>query len=582
MKELLRLWPYVKRYKNMLLVGMLGASLTKVFQLSVPYVLRKAIDEIDQPPVVMLLVTYFVLAIVALRLGESVTEFLWRRWLLTLTHNVAFDLRNTFYRYLLRLSFSWFNRAHTGDMMSRATNDIQEVRAAMQFALAFIVRSVIVLVGGLVIMFVVNPVLAVLTILPLAAVTVIMRLILPRMYRLSMRVQEQLAALSTNAQENFSGIRVVKAYATEEIEKRKFTEQSQEFVNRNMDLVYLRAYVWPLFMVISQVCTLLVLWYGGREIIRERFTIGQLVMFFTYQNMMLWPMMMFGMVLARMQRGGAAMARVNRILAVVPEIQDDKRTGPDIIMRGRIEFRNLSFKYPDSDFSLKDVILDVPVGTTVGIVGAVGSGKSSMVSLVMRLFDVPDSTLYIDGRDINTIPLHRLRSSVGYVPQDSFLFSDTIRENISFGRPDMDFARIVEAARIAQVADDIEGFPKKYDQLIGERGVTLSGGQKQRVAIARAIALDPKVLILDDALSSVDTHTEEAILRGLHEFSSRITTLIISHRMSTVSSADFIVVLEDGRIIEQGTHAQLIEKGGVYASVFHKQQLETEIESEGD
>jgi ATP-binding cassette subfamily B protein len=330
------------------------------------------------------------------------------------------------------------------------------------------------------------------------------------------------------------------------------------------------------------VCPLLILWFGGRQIIREGMTIGELVMFLGYQQMMIWPMMMFGMVLTRLQRGGAAMARINRILAIQPEIRDDERTGPPVDIVGDIEFRALSFQYPGSGFALRNISLRIPAGATVGIVGPVGSGKSSFVSLVMRLFDIPDGALYIDGRDINTIPVEKLRSSIGYVPQDSFLFSETIRENIAFGKPDMDFERIAEAARIARVADDIEGFPKKYDQLIGERGVTLSGGQKQRVAIARALALDPRILILDDALSSVDTHTEEEILGALRDFSRRRTTLIISHRISTVAAADFIVVFDNGAIIEQGAHSELVRKDGAYASIFRKQQLEEQIESEGD
>jgi ATP-binding cassette subfamily B protein len=428
----------------------------------------------------------------------------------------------------------------------------------------------------------VNVQLAVLTFAPLVIMTVFMRIILPRIYRLSLKVQEQMAALSTHAQENFSGIRVIKAYATEEIEKRRFGDISEEYVNRNMELVYLRAYMAPLFQTVMRICPLLILWYGGHEIIENNFTIGNLFMFLGYQQMMLWPMMMFGMVLSRLQRGGAAMARINRIMKVNPEIEDDHRTGPDMIVRGKIEFKNLSFQYRDSGFGLNDVNLHIPAGATVGIVGPVGSGKSSFASLIMRLFDIPDGKLFIDGRDINTVPVNRLRSSVGYVPQDSFLFSETIRENISFGRPDMDFARVIEAARIAQIADDIEQFPKKYDQLVGERGVTLSGGQKQRVAMARAIALNPSILILDDSLSSVDTHTEEAILQGLRKFLKGRTTLLISHRISTVAAADFIIVFDEGKIVEQGTHDELVEKGGLYASIYHKQQLETQIESEGD
>jgi ATP-binding cassette subfamily B protein len=531
---------------------------------------------------ILLFVWFCVLAMITIRLSEAVTEYLWRRSLQSLTHHVAFNLMNTFYRRLLKLSFSWFNRAHTGDIMSRATNDIQEVRGALEFGLSFFVRNVILLIGALVIMFSVNLQLAILTFAPLMVITFITRFILPKIYRLSLRVQEQMAALSTHAQENFSGIRVVKAYATEEIEKRRFGELSEEFVNRNMQMVYLRAYMAPMFMTIMMICPLLILWFGGQYIIKGEFTVGDLFMFLAYQQMMLWPMMAFGMVLARLQRGGAAMARINRIMSISPEIRDDERTGPDMKIKGEIEFRDMSFRYEDSGFALENINLRIPAGATVGIVGPVGSGKSTLVSLVMRLFDIPDDKLFIDNRDINTIPVNRLRSSTGYVPQDSFLFSETIGGTISFGNPDIDFAQVVEAARIARVTDDIEGFSDKYDQLIGERGVTLSGGQKQRVAMARAIALNPSILILDDSLSSVDMHTEEAILQGLRRFFKERTTLIVSHRISTVAAADFIIVLDKGRVIEQGTHSQLIEKGGLYASIYQKQQLETQIESEGD
>jgi ATP-binding cassette subfamily B protein len=349
-----------------------------------------------------------------------------------------------------------------------------------------------------------------------------------------------------------------------------------------MKRIKLRAFMMPMFMTVILLCWLAALWYGGRNIVFGNMTVGDLIKFIGYQRMMLWPMASIGMMIARLQRGSAALARINRIMDIQPDIRDDHRTRGDISIKGEVRFRNLSFQYPGSHFSLKDIDLAIPRGATVGIIGAVGSGKSSLVSLIMRLFDIPDGQLLIDGRDINTIPIRRLRSSIGYVPQDSFLFSETIRENISFGRPGVDFARVVEAARIARVADDIEQFPEKYDQLIGERGVTLSGGQKQRVAIARALVLDPSILILDDALSSVDTHTEEEILQGLRDYSKQRTTLIISHRISTVSSADFIIVLEDGKIIEKGTHAELLQKDGTYASVFRKQQLEEQIESEGD
>lgn len=582
MKQLLRLLAYIKRYRGLLIVGLSAAVLTKLFELVIPYPTGLAVDNIDKGPVNLIFVTRCMLVIVGALIGEGLTQYLWMRKLMSMSHHVAFDLRNTFYRHLLRLSFSWFNRTHTGDIMSRAANDIQEVRGLLHFGLANLLRNTVMFAGALTLMFIISTQLALLTLLPLIVMMLAIRLVLPRIYSLSMMVQEQLAAVSTHAQENFSGIRVVKAYAVEEIEKKKFTEISHGYVQRSMSLVWLRALIMPMFMTVGQLCILLALWFGGREIILKKLTFGQLVMFFGYQQMMLWPMAMFGFILTRIQRGAAAMARINRILEQEPEIKDDQRTGDDFELSGGISFRNLSFQYPDSTFGLRDISLNIPAGATVGIVGPIGSGKSSFVSLIMRLFDVPDGTLFLDGRDINTIPLRRLRASTGYVPQDSFLFSETIRENISFGKPGVDFAQVMKAAQIAQVADDIEQFPDKYDQLVGERGVTLSGGQKQRVAIARALALDPKILILDDALSSVDTHTEEAILQGLRTFSEQRTTLIISHRISTVAAADFVIVFDDGRIIEQGSHSELLAKGGAYASIYHKQQLEAQIESEGD
>lgn len=582
MKHLLRLLPYVKRYRGLLIVGLVCAVLTKAYGLVVPYATGLAFDNIFGTDPNITIITCYILAIVSAKVAESLTQYLWMRTLPSLSHHVAFDLRNTLYRHLLKLSFSWFARMHTGDIMSRAVNDIQEVRGVLQFSIAGLLRNIFLFAGATTIMFLISVELALLTLLPLLVMTFVIRFLLPRIYSLSMKVQEQLATVSTHAQENFSGIRVVKAYAVEEIEKDKFAELSQGYVEHSMSLVKFRAFIMPMFMIVAQLCTLLALWYGGRRIILRDFTIGRLIMFIGYQQQMLWPMAMFGFMVTRMQRGAAAMARINRILDMEPEIKDDGRTGADLTIHGEIEFKNLSFQYPDSSFAMKDVSLRIPAGATVGIVGPVGSGKSSFVSLIMRLFDVPDGTLFIDGRDINTVPLSSLRTSIGYVPQDSFLFSETIRENISFGKPGVDFAEVARAAEIAQVADDIEQFPDKYDQLVGERGVTLSGGQKQRVAIARAIVLDPKILILDDALSSVDTQTEDKMLREMRRIWEDRTTLIISHRISTIASSDFIVVFDDGGIVEQGTHGELIAQDGLYASIYRKQQLEAQIESEGD
>jgi len=582
MKELRRILPYLLKYKACLIIGLFGAVLTKAFQLVIPYCTGRAVDVINSEDIYLKLLSIFVLLIIAAKLAEGLTEFIWRRNLISMAHNITFDLRNAFYRHLLKLSFSWFNRMHTGDIMSRATNDIQEVRGVLEFVVANFIRNIVLVIGGMILMFVISVELALLTCLPLFIMFVIVKFLMPKIYRLSLKVQEQLAAVSAHAQENFSGIRVVKAFSVENVEKEDFSDLSQEYVNRSMSFVKLRAFMMPMFMTIAQVCWLMALWYGGRGIVMGKLSLGQLIMFVGYQRMMLWPMASFGFLITRLQRGSASMARINRIFDLDPEIRDDERTGEDIEIKGEIEFKDLSFQYPESSFSLKDLNLKIPAGSTIGVVGPVGSGKSSFVSLLMRLFEIPDKTVLIDGRDINSIPVHRLRSSIGYVPQDSFLFSETIRENISFGKPGIDFANVLEAAKIARVHDDIEQFEKKYDQLVGERGVTLSGGQKQRVAIARALVLDSPILILDDALSSVDTHTEEEILDKLRSFSRMRTTFIISHRISTVAMSDFIIVFDEGRIIERGTHSELVEKGGLYASIYYKQQLEAQIESQGD
>jgi len=588
----------MRRYRIVFVVGPLFVLITNLFRIVSPELVEFTIDflrrtgEAHGPLGRVVLdavewagfgadgaavVTAAALAIVTVALFQGVFQFLMRFTIIGASRRIEFDLRQKLFDHLQTLPPRAFEKMRVGDVMSRATADIESVRMVIGPAVMYMTNTLTVLPLCLVMMFVKNLRLALVAILPLILLSVAIRLLSPRLYRFSRDVQQRMGNISTHAQENFSGVRVVKAFHREDSEKRGFEELSQGYLESNMSLARTRGWMNGLINLFAGAGILVVLFVGGRDIVTQRFTLGEFVAFNQYQLMLLWPMIAMGWVLSLLQRGIAAMERINELLAIEPDIRDES-DGRSVPIRGAIEVRDLTFGYEDGPPLLERIRLEIPEGSTVAVVGRTGSGKSTLVHLIPRLLEVPPGAIHIDGREIHEIPLADLRRAVAVVPQDTFLFSDTVAANIAFGRPDAPLEEIEEAARIAGIHDSILEFPDGYEQRIGERGVNLSGGQKQRVAIARALLCDPRILILDDCLSAVDTETEERILRELRPMMRGRTSIVISHRVSTIKDADRIFVLDGGRIAEEGTHDQLVRQAGLYADMDRLQRLEEELE----
>jgi ATP-binding cassette subfamily B multidrug efflux pump len=490
----------------------------------------------------------------------------------------------------------FYVRNRTGELMSRCTNDLNSVRMVLGPGIMYSANTIATMVLAVILMFWISATLSVYVLLPVPVVAVSVWLFGRQIHALYGKIQASLAVLSAKAQENLAGVRVVRAYGQEEAEIRGFDAPNREYINRNLRLIFFWSLFMPLLQMLFGLTFILVLWQGGRLVVLNRITLGELVAFYTFMTRLIFPMIALGFVTNIFQRGGASMGRLNYILDSEPKISDSAVRDNAGEIRGEIEFRNLTFTYPtvrsDADGAktngnaatnqpvLQDISLRVPAGSILAIVGPTGSGKSTLASLIARLWEAPAGTLLIDGRPIREWPLETLRRAVGYVPQDTFLFSETLRENVAFGVESATDEEIHGAADVASIAAEIEEFPAQFNTMVGERGITLSGGQKQRAAIARAVIRDPKILILDDSLSSVDTGTEERILKRLDAILRQRTTILISHRVSTVQHADQIAVLRDGRIVERGTHSELLARGGYYADLYHKQLLEEELARE--
>jgi len=491
----------------------------------------------------------------------------------------------------------FYVRNRTGELMSRCTNDLNSVRMVLGPGIMYTANTFATMVLAVVLMFWISPRLSVYVLVPVPIVAVTVWLFGRQIHALYGKIQASLAVLSAKAQENLAGVRVVRAYGQEDAEIRGFDGPNREYIDRNLRLIYFWSMFMPLLQMLFGLTFVLVLWQGGRQVVLQRITLGELIAFYNFMARLIFPMIALGFVTNIFQRGGASMGRLNYILDSEPRISDaDARPDKARTIRGEIEFRNLTFTYPtarsDTDGTksngnasvnkpvLQDISLHVPAGSILAIVGPTGSGKSTLAALIARLWDAPPGTLLIDGRPIREWPLETLRRAVGYVPQDTFLFSETLRENVAFGVDNATDEDIHNAADVASIAAEINEFPGQFMTMVGERGITLSGGQKQRTAIARAVIRDPKILILDDSLSSVDTGTEERILRRLDAILRQRTTVLISHRVSTVQHADQIVVLRDGRIVERGSHAELLARGGYYADLYTKQLLEEELARE--
>lgn len=549
---------------------------TNLFALLIPYVLRYTIDGL-QTVINKETLLLYALLIVSISVVGGFFRYLMTRTIVGLAFQIEYELRNDLFTHLQKLSLSYFHNIKTGDIMARATNDLKAVRMLLGPGIRNSLNTIIMGTAAIALMFVINSELTLYSLIPLPVLTIAVAIFSSRIFRRFKKVQEQFSSISAGVQENLSGIRVVKAHAQEENEKRKFKQLNQEYLNNNMSLAKIWGPFFPFIMLIFGIGIIIVLWLGGRLVIEEKISLGQLVQFNGYLMMLTFPMMALGFVINLVQRGSASMGRLMEILEQVPEIQDGEWTQDINIIEGEIEFKNVSFAY-DEKVILKNINLKIPTGMTIGITGPIGSGKSTLVNLIPRLLELRQGSLTIDGTEIKTIPLRVLRKNIGYVPQETFLFSESLKENIIYGLERFDEARLRRAVSISALDDEIGRFSQGYETPVGERGVTLSGGQKQRTALSRAIIREPEILILDDAFSSVDVHTEEKILEQLRKFRKRRTCILVAHRISTIHDADLIVVLKDGEIVEQGTHKELVARRGIYTNMYRQQRLQEELE----
>ena len=577
------LFPYLRRYRRDFVWGGLAAVVSNVIWIFFPQVIRIAIDDLNQGVTRQKIFLYAGL-LVGISAAKGVFLFLTRWIIIGISREIEFDLRNDLFRHLERQPAGYFQEHRTGDIMARMTNDLNAVRMLLGPAIMYSANTVLFSVGALYFLLRISPRLTLIALVPLPLASILVQTLGRRIHERFERIQAMYSEISAQAQENFSGARLVRAFAQEEAQIAAFEKSNKENIRRGLRLVQLMGMLWPTLEFILGLALGITLLVGGHEVLSHRISIGDFVAFNTYMVMLTWPVIALGWVVNLWQRGTASVVRIDELLSDQPSIDDvaaDKAMPADLKLQGEIEFRNLNFSYSGADAGRSEVLhslsLKIPAGSSLAIVGPTGSGKSTLVSLIPRLYDAEPGTVLIDGRPIRDYPLELLRSNIGFVPQETFLFSQTIRGNIAFGAPHATDSEVLEAAEAAHIRREFEEFPAGFATMVGERGITLSGGQKQRTAIARAVIRNPRILILDDALASVDTYTEEQILGELQRVMQGRTTLFISHRISTVRHADQIAVLVAGRIVELGTHDELIARNGYYADLFQKQLLEEEL-----
>jgi len=576
------LLPYFRSNLGGLIIGVAALLVVDLLQLFIPRVIKRAVDDLTHFQATGSRLVAYAGIVMALAVAIAAFRFVWRRYLFGHSRQIEEGLRNRLFAHLQTLSYSYFDRASTGDLMAHATNDIQAVQLAAGMGLVALTDTIVLGTAAVGFMLYINPLLTLVALLPMPFIALFTRIFSRLLHERFQEVQAAFARLTERARENLAGIRAVKVYTQEASERERFDRSGREYVDENLRMAKISGLFSPMSLLLANVSMALILLVGGRLTILNTISAGDFVAFNSYLLLLTWPMMALGWMINLFQRGAASLGRIERILDIAPQVADGpvaERNGP---LRGLIECRGITFAYPGSSWpALRDIRLRIEPGQFAGIVGRTGAGKSSLLRLIPRLYELPDGQLYLDGKELHRWPLFLLRGAIAMVPQEPFIFADTVQANLCFGRPDVGEDEMIKAAHTAQLLKEILALPRQFDTLLGERGVSLSGGQKQRLTLARALLLDRPLLILDDCLSSVDVETEVAILANLKQYLRGRTTIMVSQRLEAIRNADIIFVLEDGRLKESGSHEGLLALDGVYASLYRRQQLEEELKATG-